>query len=87
MRLSLPAATRYARVARLTAAALATRAGFAYQEVEELRSTLGSLLDGLFDDHDGVVEIRFELDTGSVSIFASRSNGGTSVTLERRAAA
>ena len=87
MRLSLPAATRYARVARLTAAALATRAGFAYQEVEELRSTLGSLLDRLFDDdHEGAVDIVFELDAGSVSIAASRSNDGASVTLERRAA-
>jgi serine/threonine-protein kinase RsbW len=50
IRLALPAAPEYARIARLTVAGVATRLGFSYDEVEDLRIAVGEACSVLIDD-------------------------------------
>jgi hypothetical protein len=56
-RLTLPAAARYARVARLTIAGIASRCGYSYDEVEDIRIAVGeafSLLVAADAEHDRI---------------------------------
>ncbi len=76
VRLTVPAAPAYARIARLAAAGLATRVDFSYDEVEDLRIALGAVCSLLFGgDSTGTVELRFGLDDGEVALDATRHGG------------
>ena len=61
IRLSVPADTRYARLARLTAASLAGRDGFTYDEVEDVRIAVSEacalLLGGPLTADDGLDDL------------------------------
>jgi serine/threonine-protein kinase RsbW len=70
IRLALPAAPEFARLARLTVAGLATRIGFTYDEVEDLRIAVGeacSLVIG-GSPAGGVVELRFLVRSADLEI-------------------
>ena len=72
VRLALPAAPEYARIARLTVSGLATRLGFTYDEVEDLRIAVGeacSLLLGP-DGGSGTLTIVYGLTGDSIAIEA-----------------
>jgi serine/threonine-protein kinase RsbW len=72
VRLSLPAAPEYARIARLTVSGLATRLGFTYDEVEDLRIAVGeacSLLLGP-DGRRGTLTLVYGLTRDSITIEA-----------------
>lgn len=72
VRLALPAAPEYARIARLTVSGLATRLGFTYDEVEDLRIAVGeacSLLLGA-DGRAGTLTLIYGLTTDSIAIEA-----------------
>ncbi|HVX18928.1 MAG TPA: hypothetical protein VHA73_12920 [Acidimicrobiales bacterium] len=76
VRLTLPAVPEYARIARLTAAGLAARASFTYDEVEDLRIALGEVCSLLFGpEPTGTVEFVFELDDDVVELTATRHGG------------
>ena len=64
VRLAVPARPEYLRLARVTAAGLASRLGFSYDEVEDLRLAIDELCFGLTGSHgrDGTVSIRYILD-------------------------
>lgn len=68
--LTLPAAPELVRVARLTGAGLATRAGLGYDEVEDLRIAIGeacSLLIGS-GQRPGTLTLTFTLDADAISV-------------------
>lgn len=68
--LTLPASPEFVRVARLTGAGLATRAGMAYDDVEDLRIAVGeacSLLIGT-GSRPGVLTLTFDLVTDAITV-------------------
>jgi serine/threonine-protein kinase RsbW len=72
VRLAVPAAPEYARIARLTVSGLATRLGFTYDEVEDLRIAVGeacSLLLGA-GGRQGTLTLVYALTGDSIAIEA-----------------
>jgi hypothetical protein len=76
VRLSVPAESRYVRLARLAAAGVATEAGFDVDGVEDLRVAVNELFALLVDDHEdpaGLVELTFGVDGDMVSVDGQRN--------------
>lgn len=88
VRLAVPARPEYLRLARVTAAGLASRLGFSFDQVEDLRLAIDELCFGLIgpDGRDGTVEVRYVLGGGDLlvegrALFASQdttADGGAS---------
>jgi hypothetical protein len=78
IRLSLPALFRYGRVARLAVTGLASRNGYSYDDVEDLRIAIGELFGLLVpDEHaDERLELTCFLRPDSLEIVAVRRPGG-----------
>ncbi len=75
--LTIPAVLAYARIPRVAIAGLATRAGFDYDEVEDLRLAMGEVCQVLLDGTDrdgGTLSIRYKIMRGSISVEV-RSDG------------
>lgn len=69
--LSLPARAAYARVARLAVAALASRLGYTYDDIEDLRIAVGEAFSLLVDDdprEGGRIGLRCDVDGGAMAI-------------------
>lgn len=68
--LSIPAVSTFTRLPRVAIVGLATRSGFSYEEVEDLRLAIGEvcqvLLDG--DDPDGTIAVRFAVQRGRMDV-------------------
>jgi serine/threonine-protein kinase RsbW len=73
IRLSLPAIPEYARIVRLTAAGLASRLGFTYDEVEDLRIAVGEACSHLLgtDGRDGTLVVTYTLVADTITIEAT----------------
>ena len=72
IRLAVPAAPEYARIARLTVAGLATRLGFSYDEVEDLRIAVGEACSVLIADPPaGRLEVIYRLEDDAVEVVAT----------------
>jgi len=72
IRLTLPAAPEFVRIARLTCAGLATRTGMGYDDVEDLRIAVGeacSLLIGA-GERSGSITMTFTLLGGGLDVEA-----------------
>lgn len=69
VRLTVPAMTDYVRIARLASSGVAERAGFDFEDVDDLRIAVDELCHAAIDAmHGGTVEVVFELDGDSVSV-------------------
>jgi serine/threonine-protein kinase RsbW len=70
VRLAVPAMPEFVRLARVTAAGLASRLGFTFDQVEDLRLAIDELCFGLTgaDGRVGIVEVRFVLNDGTLEV-------------------
>jgi serine/threonine-protein kinase RsbW len=70
VRLDVPATPEFLRLARITASGLASRLGFSYDEVEDLRLALDELCFALIGSKGraGTVQLRYTLDDGGLEV-------------------
>ncbi len=70
IRLTIPAVLAYVRLPRVAIAGLATRSGFSYDEVEDLRLAVGEVCQVLLDgaDRDGHLTIEFAVARGELGV-------------------
>ncbi len=72
IRLAVPAAPEYARIARLAVAGLATRLGFSYDEVEDLRIAVGEACSVLMSEsRNGRLEVIYRLEDDALEVEAT----------------
>jgi serine/threonine-protein kinase RsbW len=70
IRMTIPALLAYVRLPRVAIAGLATRSGFSYDEVEDLRLAVGEVCQVLLDgaDREGTLTIDFTIARGNVGV-------------------
>lgn len=71
--LSLPASAPYARVARLTIASVASRLGFSYDDMEDLRIAVGEMYNVLNGPADSRLTVVCEVDDHGIVVEATRN--------------
>jgi hypothetical protein len=80
VRLAVPATPEFLRLARVTASGLASRLGFTFDEVEDLRLAIDELCFILIGTRgrDGVVELRYAMVPGALEVegVGSFTDGG-----------
>ena len=81
VRLVVPATPEFLRLARVTATGLASRLGFSYDDVEDLRLAIDELCFALIGSKgkDGTVTLRYAMPEGALEIEGTgRFAGGSS---------
>jgi len=70
VRLAVPATPEFLRLARLTVAGVASRMGFTYDEVEDLRIAIDELCFALVGTkgREGNIELRYSLDPDALVV-------------------
>jgi serine/threonine-protein kinase RsbW len=71
IRMTIPAVLAYVRLPRVAIAGLATRSGFSYDEVEDLRLAVGEVCQALLDgaDREGTtLTIEFTVESGRMRV-------------------
>ena len=70
IRMTIPAVLAYVRLPRVAIAGLATRSGFSYDEVEDLRLAIGEACQVLLDgaDRSGTLTIAFTVERGRLGV-------------------
>ena len=79
VRLRVPAHPEFLRLARVTAAALASRLGFTFDEVDDLRLAIDELCHGLIGSTgrpDATVELVYAMTADGLTVNGSVSDGG-----------
>ena len=73
IKLTVPALVTYSRVARLAVTGLASRMGFSYDEIEDLRIAVGEVCGLLLNNGDGRLTFRCTLSDSALEFEATRS--------------
>ncbi len=70
IRMTIPAVLAFVRLPRVAIAGLATRSGFSYDEVEDLRLAVGEVCQVLLDgaDREGTLTIAFTVERGRMGV-------------------
>lgn len=70
IRLTVPAGLSFVRLPRVAIAGLATRSGFSYDEVEDLRLAVGEVCQVLLDgaDREGLLTVAFTVVRGRMDV-------------------
>lgn len=70
IRLTVPAVLRFTRLPRVAIAGLATRAGFSFDEVEDLRLAIGEVCQVLLDgaDRTGSLTVNYGVTRGRMEV-------------------
>ena len=76
IKLTVPALVTYSRVARLAVTGLASRMGFSYDEIEDLRIAVGEVCGLLLNNGDGRLTFRCTLTDNALELEATRSPVG-----------
>ena len=76
IKLTVPALVTYSRVARLAVTGLASRMGFSYDEIEDLRIAIGEVCGLLLDNGEGRLIFRCVLTDDALEVEATRSPVG-----------
>lgn len=72
IRLSLPGLATYGRVARLAITGLASRLGFSYDDIEDLRIAIGEVCSVMLDGSGARLTLRCTVDPDMLRIDAQR---------------
>lgn len=84
--LSIPAKAELLSLARLTVAAIATRADFDYEEIEDLRLALDELCSRLIGQpaagDSGTLSLRYEWTVGDLQVRCAIDRAGAHVALD-----
>jgi len=76
IKLSLPAMVAYSRVARLAVTGLASRVGFSYDEIEDLRIAIGEVCGVLLDGQGGRFTFPCHVDADELMVDTNREPVG-----------
>ncbi len=76
IKLTVPALVTYSRVARLAVTGLASRMGFSYDEIEDLRIAVAEMCGLLLDNRTGRLTFRCLLTDDALEVEASRTPVG-----------
>ncbi|MBX3313789.1 MAG: ATP-binding protein [Actinobacteria bacterium] len=80
VRLGLPAQPGFVQVARLTVAAVASRVGFSYDEIEDLRIAVGEVCGLLVAPHsDARITVRVSTTDARITVDVTREPAGPRV--------
>ena len=79
IRLTVPALAAYARVVRLAVTGLASRIGFSYDEIEDLRIAVGELCTVLVNESRARITLRCTMVQDTLTVDASRSPVGAPI--------
>lgn len=72
IKLTVPTLAAYSRVARLAVTGLASRMGFSYDEIEDLRIAIGEVCGLLLDNSDGRLTLRCFSTADALEVEATR---------------
>ncbi len=81
IRLSLPGLPTYARVARLAVTGLASRLGFTYDQIEDLRIAIGEVSGVMFDGASGRLTLTCSVSDDALRIETTRVPPGEDLVL------
>ena len=70
LRLTMPAAPRFSRIARVGVTGLASRLGFSYEDVQDLRQAIGEACGHLVDQSEpgSSLEVRYLVDEHAMEV-------------------